>query len=111
MRRSWIFAATTVAVIALAGWWALPEVGGDGCLGGEPCAAGPSTPASSGGPAWFYGGEGVHRTREGGNRQDTREVPADGNATRCDGGRLTSPTVAGGRKSPRGCEDVRARFY
>ncbi len=111
MRRSWIFAATTVAVIALAGWWALPEVGGDGCPGGEPCAAGSSTPGSSDGPAWFYGGEGVHRSREGGNRPDAREVPAGGNAIRCGRGRHTSSMAAVDGEHPHGCEDVRARFY
>jgi len=109
MRRSWIIAATAAAVIAVAGWWAPPEVGRDGCPGGEPCAAGPSIPGSSGGPGWFYGGEGVHRTREGGDRSDAQEAPAGGNADGC--GRHTSPMVAGDGERPRGCEDVRARLY
>src|SRR5215207_2067206 len=110
MRRSWIIAATAAAVIAVAGWWAPPEVGRDGCPGGgEPCAAGPSISGSSGGPGWFYGGEGAHRTREGGDRPDAQEAPAGGNADGC--GRHTSPMVAGAGELPRGCEDVRARLY
>ena|SRR5215212_1313156 len=104
MRRSWIFAATAAAVITVAGWWAQPEVGKGGCPGGEPCAAGPSTPGSSVGPTWFYGGEGVHRIREGSDRPDAREVPAGEN--RCD-----RSHTSGDGMSPRGCGAVRARFY
>jgi hypothetical protein len=111
MTRFRIVAVTAAAMIALAAWWVPPEVGGGhGCPGVGACAEGPPAPGDSGGPDWFYGGEGMDRIRGGGgDRPDTREEPGDAN--RCGPGRYEAPTGAGGEERPRGCEDVRARFY
>ena len=109
MTRFRIIVVTAAAVIALAGWWVPPEVGGaDGCPGGA-CAEESPAPGGSGGPDWFYGGEGADRIRDD-DRPDTREEPGGGDTNRCGPGRYDSPTGAE-EKRPRGCEDVRARFY
>jgi hypothetical protein len=111
MTRFWIVSVTAAAMIALAARWAPLEVGGagDGCPGGGACAAEFTAPKGSGGPDWFYGGEGVDRTR-GDDRPNTQGDPRIEYEFRCDPGRDEAPTGAG-EELPRGCEDVRARFY
>jgi hypothetical protein len=110
MTRFRIVAVTAAAVIALAAWWVPPKVGGgDGCPGGGACAEESPAPGGSGGPDWFYGGEGVGRIRAD-DRPDTREEPGGGGTNRCGPGRYDAPTDAE-EERPRGCEDVRARFY
>jgi len=109
MTRFRIVAVTAAAVIALAAWWVPPNVGGgDGCLGGGACAEEVPVPGGSGSPDWFYGGEGVDRLRD--DRPDTREEPGGGDTNRCGLGRYNVPTGAE-EERPRGCEDVRVRFY
>jgi hypothetical protein len=112
MTRLWIVSLTAAAVIALAARWIPLEVGsaGDGCPGGGTCAAEPSVRGGSGGPDWFYGGEGVDRTHGGDYPADTREGPRSEYEFRCDLRRDRAPTGAG-EKLPRSCEDIRARFY
>jgi hypothetical protein len=110
MTRFRIVAVTAAAVIALAAWWVPPKVGGgDGCAGGGACAEESPAPGGSGGPDWFYGGEGIDRIRDD-DRPDTREEPGGGNTNRCGPGRYDAPTGAE-EERPRGCEDVRARLY
>ena len=108
----WIVGLTATAVIALAARWIPLEVGsaGDGCPGGGTCAAKPPVRGGSGGPDWFYGGEGVDRTGGGDDGPDTREVPRSEYEMRCDAGGDEAPMGAG-EELPRSCEDVRARFY
>lgn len=112
MTRFRIVAVTAAAVIALAAWWVPLEVGGAGdeCSGGGTCAAEPSVPGGSGGPDWFYGGEGVNRTRGSDDPADTRESPRSEYEMRCGPGRDRAPTGAG-EELPRSCEDVGARFF
>lgn len=112
MTRLWIVGLTAAAVIALAARWVPSEVGraGEGCPGGGTCAAEPSVRGGSGAPDWFYGGEGVDRTRGDDEGPDTREDPKSEYEMRCDAGRDEAPTGAG-EDLTRGCEDVRARFY
>ena len=112
MTRFWILSVTAAAMIALAARWLPLEVGGarDGCPGGGTCAAKLPAPKGSGGPDWFYGGDGMDRTRGGDDRPDTREGPRSEYEFRCDAGRDEAPTGAG-EELPRSCEDVRARFY
>jgi hypothetical protein len=109
MTRFRIAAVTVAAVIALAAWWVPLKVGdGEGCPGGA-CAE--QSPASgvSGSPDWFYGGEGMERIREGGDRPNAREGTGGGDVIHCDPDRYETPTDAGG-EFPQSCEDVRARF-
>jgi hypothetical protein len=112
MTRFWIVSVTAAAMIALAARWAPLEVGGagDGCPGGGTCVAEFTAPKGSGGPDWFYGGEGVDRTRGDDDRPNTQGDPRIEYEFRCDPGRDEAPTGAG-EELPRGCEDVRARFY
>ena len=111
MTRFWIVGLTAAVVIALAARWVPLEVGGAGdeCSGGGTCTAEPPLPGGSGGPDWFYGGEGADRIRDD-DRPGTREEPGGGDTNRCGPGRYDSPTGAE-EEHPRGCEDVRARFY
>lgn len=112
MRRLRIVAVAVVAV-ALAAWWVPPEVsgGGNGCPGGGACAEGPPAQGTSGGPAWFYGGEGVDRIPgRGGGQPYVQEEAGDGGGNRCGPGGYEAPTGAG-EEHPRGCEDVQARLY
>jgi len=110
MKRFWIVGVTAAAVIALAAWWVPLEVGGAGdeCPGGGKCAAEPPVRGGSGGPDWFYGGEGVNRSRGGDDSADTREGPRTEYEFRCDPGHDEAPTR---EELPRSCEDVRARLY
>ena len=109
MTRIRIIAVTAAAVIALTAWWVPPEMGGgDVCPGAGACAEGPPAPGGSDSPDWFYGGEGMGPIR-GDDRPDAREEPRGGDAIRC--GRYEAPTGAGEEERPRGCEDIRARFY
>jgi hypothetical protein len=109
MTRFRIVAVTAAAVIALAAWWVPLKVGGgDGCPGGGACAEESPASGGSGSPDWFYGGEGVDRIREGGTRPAARK--GTGGVIRCTPDRYRTPTDAG-EERPRGCEDVRARFY
>lgn len=112
MKRFWIVGLTAAAMIALAAWWVPLEVGsaGDGCSGGGKCAAEPPVPKDSGGPDWFYGGEGVDRIRRDEDRPDTRKDPRSEYEMRCGPGRDSAPTGAG-EELPRSCEDVGARFF
>lgn len=112
MKRFWIVSVTAAAMIALAARWVPLEVGsaGDGCPGGGTCAAEFTAPKGSGGPDWFYGGEGVDRARGGDDRPDTREDSRSEYEMRCDAGHDEAPTGAG-EELPRSCEDVRTRFY
>ena len=108
MARFWTLAVTAAVVIALAAWWVPPEVGGgDGCPGGGACAEETHGPGGSGGPDWFYGGEGRIRADE---RPHSREETGGGDTNRCSPSRYDAPTAAG-EELPRGCEDVRVRFY
>ncbi len=112
MTRFWIVGLTAAVVIALAARWVPLEVGGAGdeCSGGVTCTAEPPLPGGSGGPDWFYGGEGVNRTRGGDDPADTREGRRSEYEFRCDPGREEAPTGAG-EELPRSCADVRARLY
>jgi hypothetical protein len=112
MKRFWIISLTAAAMIALAARWVPLEVGGagDGCPSGGTCAAEYPAPKASGGPDWFYGGEGVNRTSGGVAPADTREGPRSDYEFRCDPGRDEGPSGAG-EELPRSCEDVRARLY
>jgi hypothetical protein len=112
MTRFWIVGLTAAVVIALAARWVPLEVGsaGDGCPGGGTCTAEPRLPGGSGAPDWFYGGEGVHRTRGGDDPADTPEDPRSEYEFRCDPGRDEAPTGTG-EELPRSCADVRARLY
>jgi hypothetical protein len=111
MTRFRIVAVTAAAVIALAAWWVPLKVGGgDGCPGGGVCVEEPPASRSSDSPDRFYGGDGMDRIREGGDRPDTREGPGGGDVIRCGPNRYGAPTDAG-EERPRSCEDVRARLY
>jgi hypothetical protein len=83
---------------------------GDGCSGGRTCAAKPPVPKDSGGPNWFYGGEGVDRIRRDDDRPATREGPSGEDEMHCDPGGDRAPTGAG-EEFARSCEDVGARFF
>ena len=112
MKRFWIVGVTAAVVIALAAWWVPLEVDGavDECPGGGKCAAEPPVRGGSGGPDWFYGGEGVDRTRGDDDRPNTQGDPRSEYEFRCGPGRDEGPTGAGA-ELPRSCEDVRARLY
>ncbi len=112
MTRLRIVAVTVVAVlIASAAWWVPFKVSnGDGCPGGGMCGEEFPAPGVSGGPSWFYGGEGVDPIREGSDRPATQDGTGGGNVIRCRPDRYSAPTDAG-KEPPQSCEDVRARFY